>query len=406
VIRTNLQRDRLKIPVSKTMYKPVFVILMIVRGGFNGTNGRSTALCRLAERVSSQGGKIVFLAYDGIIYPDGLALVRGCGGDIVTSAGSGIPGKRLSSLASLVRTTYRLCKAMQPDLIVGQYSRGGNAAGIVGRLIKRPAIRVARGGLVNVRGGRERFGSLLRRRFHGLMGNLATVTIAVSHNTAAYEASCGTSAERIRVIHSGMSSDTLKTTRAKGDMRAELQIPQDAPALLIGAYLVPVKGHVYLFDALARLKNECPYLIVAGDGPLWGELADRAMKLGIESNIRFLGRRTDMGDLLIASDCVVLPSTSEALPGILLEAMAFSLPIIASRVGGIPELVKHGETGILVDARNVAGLERAIRDFLAYRDKWREIGICGNRYLRENFDLERKLQEEIDLYVHTIMSRR
>jgi glycosyltransferase involved in cell wall biosynthesis len=104
-----------------------------------------------------------------------------------------------------------------------------------------------------------------------------------------------------------------------------------------------------------------PTLAIAGDGPLRGSLETLAAELRIDPAVRFLGRRTDVPDLLRAADGLVLSSAWEGSPNVILEAMAAAVPVVATDVGGVPELVRSGETGIVVPPRNTRALAEAMR---------------------------------------------
>jgi len=140
-----------------------------------------------------------------------------------------------------------------------------------------------------------------------------------------------------------------------------------ANELLVGcvAGLNPVKRHVDLVDAFARVHAELPQarLLLVGDGPLRGALENRIAALGLKDAVRLLGERRDIARVLPALDLFALASASEGMSNAILEAQACGLPVIATRVGGNPELV-HADSGILVDAKNPPVLARALLELL------------------------------------------
>ncbi|MCC6486132.1 MAG: glycosyltransferase [Candidatus Hydrogenedentes bacterium] len=144
------------------------------------------------------------------------------------------------------------------------------------------------------------------------------------------------------------------------DTRRELGIPPDA--LLAGAVgrLEPVKGFAYFIEAARAVLREAPesHFILAGDGSLLGDLRAQAADLG--ERFRFLGLRHDVPELMAAMDACAVPSLNEGMGRVLLEAGAAGAPVVASAVGGIPDILQDGETGLLVPSRDVDALAGAI----------------------------------------------
>jgi len=152
--------------------------------------------------------------------------------------------------------------------------------------------------------------------------------------------------------------------------------------------LDPVKEQITLLEAFARLGSADPVLVVAGDGPCRDDLHKRAATLGLGDRVRFLGERHDVPDVLRALDVFVLPSIAEGISNTILEAMATGLPVVATRVGGNPELVVDGVTGRLVPRQNADALAEAVGEYL--RDPSRRIdhGAQARARATEVFDLD------------------
>src|SRR5262249_2678117 len=144
------------------------------------------------------------------------------------------------------------------------------------------------------------------------------------------------------------------------------------------ARLTEQKGHRVLFEALASPEFETALgnvrLLVVGDGPLRDELHADAARLGIASRVIFLGARRDLGDLLAARDGFVMPSFWEGLPLSLILAMGAALPVVATAVAGIPEVVTEGETGWLVPPGDPAALARTLAAVLGDREGAKSVG--------------------------------
>ncbi|MGI6038107.1 MAG: glycosyltransferase family 4 protein [Limnochordia bacterium] len=156
---------------------------------------------------------------------------------------------------------------------------------------------------------------------------------------------------RIQVIYPGLE---LPLTRGEEDssigVRQGLGFSTAQPVVITVARLIPAKGVQYLLQGVAQLNRRIPNLglIICGDGPYKKILETLAHKLGLGSRVVFTGHRQDVLALVQAADVFVLPTLSEGLSLAILEAMALGKPVIASRVGGIPELITHGQAGLLV----------------------------------------------------------
>jgi len=182
--------------------------------------------------------------------------------------------------------------------------------------------------------------------------------------------------ENLVLIHSAVDADLY----GKGDrekVRKELGW-EGSYALGIIGRLRPEKGHRILFQALHNIRDKIPelVLVVSGTGTLHQELKDLARQLHISERVKFLGFRNDIPDILGSLDLFVMPSLSEGLGTAALEAAAAQLPIIASNVGGIPDIIEDGKTGLLVPPSNPGALAQAIRFCYNNREK---AGIFGTR---------------------------
>jgi len=199
--------------------------------------------------------------------------------------------------------------------------------------------------------------------------------------------------ERIRAIPNGVEIPPEDTT-ARERLRAELALGASR-VLIVTGRLHPIKDHACLFDAFAALRRDFPdlRLLVVGDGAERATLEDHARRLGIDEAAVFTGFRTDVTDLLRAADIFVLPSLLEGMPHAVLEAMAVGLPVVASAVGGVPEVVAHGDTGLLVSAGDAGLLRGAIGRLLAEPELAAQMGRAGLERVRTSFTMERMLGE-------------
>jgi len=166
------------------------------------------------------------------------------------------------------------------------------------------------------------------------------------------------------------------------------------------------KGHKELLEAMAGLKERYPVqALIVGGGRREDEIKVLAAGLGLAAQAHFLGQRQDVPDLLQAMDIFVLPSYSEGVSLALLEAMAAGLPVIATAVGGTPEVVTDGVTGLLIPPRDAAALAGALERLLGDPAGARQLGENARRHVREHFSLERLGREINEIYQELVTKK-
>jgi glycosyltransferase involved in cell wall biosynthesis len=203
------------------------------------------------------------------------------------------------------------------------------------------------------------------------------------------------------VVRYGLAADAELRPR---DVRAELGI-LSGPLLVCVARLTKQKGHRWLLRAFREVVDEFPpaTLLLLGDGPLRAQLEQLAGKLALGERVRFAGWRTDVRGLLPGADLFVLASEWEGFGLVLLEAMAAGLPIVATRVGAIPEVVLHGETGWLVEPQDADALADAVSSALRSPEKMVAFGGKGHARLRSEFSVQRMVSATERLYVRLLV---
>jgi glycosyltransferase involved in cell wall biosynthesis len=235
------------------------------------------------------------------------------------------------------------------------------------------------------------------RRLDNVTARLCARLIAVSEDTRrAYERQ-GYPATRIEVVYNGVDARAA----SNGGLRAEVGIPQDAPLVAELGRLCDVKGQRELIRSLAGLPDARLLLIgrdLEQDGAFQAELEREADRLGVRDRVVFTGHRDDARALLAEADVVALPSWTEGLPLAALEAMAEGRPVVATPVGGTPEVVVDGETGLLVPARDHDALRAALGRLLADPDLRRRMGEAGARRVRERFSLDAMCEHVLRIY--------
>lgn len=176
---------------------------------------------------------------------------------------------------------------------------------------------------------------------------------------------------------------------------------------LIARMNTPAKGHAVFLRAAARLAVKCPNLefLLVGDGPLRPELERMADNLGLGPRVRFLGERHDIQAVLASIDISVLPSSSESLSNTILESMAAGVPVIASDVGGNPELVHDGETGLLCPPGDEGSFAQAMEHLVTRPELRAEYRLRAREAVRNDFDLGRIRDRYLQLYEELLVEK-
>jgi len=206
--------------------------------------------------------------------------------------------------------------------------------------------------------------------------------------------------EKISMIYNGIDVSKYKRHVNISGFKKQFNLDPSIPIVAFIGRLVKVKGVSYFLEAAAsvlRSGKKAQFLVI-GDGPLKQSLVKQTQKLGIDQHVFFIGFRKDIPRVLSFIDILVVPSLWEGLPLVVLETMSAGKPIIAAEVGGIPEAVRNGETGILVPPKNPEALTGAINDLLADPKKRKEMGDKAKQRAVQLFDVERKVKEYENLY--------
>ena len=219
----------------------------------------------------------------------------------------------------------------------------------------------------------------------------------------------GASPHQVRTIYNGIDLSaflSLDGARERAAVREELGIPLAANVLTTVAVLRPPKGIQFMIRALPAVLASSPdaYYLIVGDGSHRKALMEEASRAGVSERVIFAGMRKDVPRLLAASDVFILPSLTEALPTVLAEAMALRLPIVATRVGGTPEMVTEGENGFLVEPEAVTLLAAACIQLLNDPEKRAAMGSQGWETVQRKFNIQRQVDELKQLYLHQIQA--
>lgn len=247
-----------------------------------------------------------------------------------------------------------------------------------------------------------------RRIICRLLGRGTDLSLAVSRKVRdELVAQCSLDAARVRVVPNGVDWACFQGGRPRGEVRRDLGLPEAAPVVGLVARLEHWgKGHRELFAALAQLAPEHPcHALMVGGGRREPEVRQLAADLGLQEVVHFLGNRRDIPDLLHALDIFVLPSHSEGVSLALLEAMAAGLPVIASAVGGLPEVVTDGENGLLIPPQDPEALARALERLLSDPAWAKKLGENARKHVKENFSLDRLGREINEIYAELVAEK-
>jgi glycosyltransferase involved in cell wall biosynthesis len=206
--------------------------------------------------------------------------------------------------------------------------------------------------------------------------------VAISENIAAVLRRAGVDDERISVIRSAVDTKQMQIESDRDSLRDEFGIDPHAFAIAVVAQLIPRKGHRYLLEALAALKNRYPmlHLEVFGNGVLEDTLRRLSAALGLHDMVHFAGYRSDLDSYLASFDLLVHPATREGLGVAMLKASAVGLPVIAFDVAGARETVQHEATGLLVRPEDSEALAAAIARLID--DTALRLGLGANGFVR------------------------
>jgi glycosyltransferase involved in cell wall biosynthesis len=213
----------------------------------------------------------------------------------------------------------------------------------------------------------------------------------------------GAPLSHLNVVYYGLEPIPLRNSIIR--LRTDLGIGPTDPVVGVVARLTEQKGHSYLLQAMRFLLDEIPSvrLVIVGDGELRPHLESSTAQLGIKEHVDFLGFRSDARDLMREFDVFILPSLFEGFGLVLLEAMAAAKPIVATRVGAIPEIVVDGETGLLVPPRDPIALAQALRHLIMNPGLACDLGRCGRQQLEQRFTVRKMVEDTVRVY-QSVMS--
>jgi glycosyltransferase involved in cell wall biosynthesis len=302
------------------------------------------------------------------------------------------PWRDLAGLFEL----YRLLRRERPDILHASSSKAGVLGRLAGFLAGVPIrIFTVHGWAFAAYSGTT---GRLYRWADRLVRPLTTTTICVSERELAAGLAAGTcAADRTVVIPNAV--DVAGAPRSQA-------VARERPLILAVGRLKGPKDFPTLVRALGKLTPGSFDALIVGDGPDRGRLEEEIAALGLQGRVRLTGERRDVPELLARADVFVLSSASEGMPVSVLEAMAAGLPIVASRVGGVPEQIADSETGLLVEPGDPDELAASLMRLIQDPDLRRSLGAAARARAEQAFDLEPFRRAHVELYSRELASRR
>jgi len=281
-------------------------------------------------------------------------------------------------LASLLSQKLRRLRRAHYDCMLLSWGYpDAAAASWVARHLGIPYVVKVHGTDLNVKAEQGLIRPQIRQALRGAQG-----VVAVSQALADKAVAMGVDPSRVHVLYNGVEPN-LFTRGSLSDARSKLSLPQDERILLYVGNLKDTKGCLDLLEAFPRVLSTHPdaNLVFVGSGPAREALLQRAAALGCQERVRLVGavEHYALGDWFRAADLLCLPSHNEGVPNVVLEAMACGTPVVATRVGGIPEVLPE-QAGILVDAHDRIGLEGALVDALGKAWDGERIAAYASRF--------------------------
>ena len=238
----------------------------------------------------------------------------------------------------------------------------------------------------------------LRRSRYALLLHAATLIVGVSRQVNDGPIADGMAPERTKVIYNDI--DFSRLPPSAGNLRGKLGIADDAPVITTAGSLIERKGHDVLLRAFQALPERAvkPHLLIPSDGPVRESLKALAGSLGVADRVHFLGYIDNIPELYQTADVFALASRGDAFGLVLAEAGHFRLPAVSTRVGGIPEVVLDGETGLLVPPDDVPALSAALARLLDDKELRLRLGAAAAERVDRDFTVERMARQFEETY--------
>lgn len=324
------------------------------------------------------------------------------------------PGKWFHSLACFTqywgvkKTVKSIIKEFKPHVI---HAHAATVAGYVGLILKKkynlPLVCSLRGDDINKYPYYSRLTMSLTKKLLSKADQLLSVSndLKVIANTIARPK------REIRVVYNGCDLGNFTySEKDRTNIRNKLGFSKKAKAIIFVGSIYKEKGIFELISAFIRLnlRYPCLHLIIVGDGPKRLALNGIVSSNNLNEKVHLVGVKpyVEISKFLSASDIFVLPTYAEGLPNVVLEAMACNLPVVATRVGGIPEVIEEGKNGILINKKDINMLTEAIEYLLRNEGLAKKMGTYGHKLVETKFSWQQKAQEVMKIYEDVVYAKR
>lgn len=313
-----------------------------------------------------------------------------------------LPVRYLRDLSAIPRI-IRYLREVEVDLLHAQLEFSTILGGIASKHLDIPSVVTLHSIVAHKEGLKSKFHSMFE---DFILRNFVDRVISVSEETQRfYLKAAKLSDKKSCVIYNGIDINKYSADLPDSlHVLREFDIPPNAIILTTVAVLRKLKGIQYMIQAMPAILSVNPqvYYLVVGGGEYFEVLQEEVKKYHVEKNVRFVGIRKDIPSILAASDLFILPTLTEALPTVLAEAMAAGLPIVASYVGGVPEMVHDNINGKLVAPADPKMLEAACLALLKDTESLHQMGKAGRKIVEEKFNIKTQVQHLQNLYVQLI----
>jgi glycosyltransferase involved in cell wall biosynthesis len=318
-----------------------------------------------------------------------------------------IPVVRLRDPRALPRV-IRYLRTSDADLLHTQLEFSIILGGVAARVVRIPCVSTLHTFNAPAPGTRDAWRAKLN---WWSLRRMNTMVITVSEAGRLHHLRHGDlPPNKVITLYNGVDVDAFRPRDelARLSGRHDLGIPPEAPVMVSVAVLRKPKGLQFLISALSDVLSLIPdaKLVIVGAGDHGPALRQQVADLELKDSVVFTGTRSDIAGLLAMSDVFVLPTLEDVLPTVVAEAMATGLPVVASDVGGLPEMVVDGTTGLLVPPAVVAALADACSVMLQDPDKAHVMGLAGRDVAKERFDARRQAERLDDLYVSMLRTNK
>jgi glycosyltransferase involved in cell wall biosynthesis len=367
--------------------------IVIYADEWGGLGGTANYVVMLARGLVARGYRTAVLCHDVPAMEGVMATLADLGAEVLRLRTGPGPIERVRGQVQLVRL-LRAYRGGVLAMMMGYHTRGGGVA-LAARLAGMRTLRADLTPPDRPAGSWEGRALRLKDRV------VDAVVVGAEENREAFSHSLGRDVGKVHVVHTGIELERFEPGAGRCEARQKMGLsPEDVLAGTMCRLDDRRKGVHDFIDMAALVKQDLPRarFVVVGDGVLKDELARRADALGLGDSILFPGWASDTHAMYAAMDVFVMASTHEGGPTTVLEAMAMGLPVVATNVGMVPEVMRHGETGLICPVADPAALASAVRTLAASPEHRCAIGRAAREAALANFSVDRMVDSYLDLF--------